>query len=74
MTNNITLPEDGSELLRGRLDAQKIAESCSISFWMHSINHGTALYHLIAIHAAFENLADALGYDISKREPVKAEE
>ena len=74
MTNNITLPENGNHLLRGRVDATKIVESCSIAFWMHGINDGTALYHLIAIHTAFENLADALGYDISKREPVKAEE
>jgi len=74
MKNNITLPQEATDLLRGRGDAIKIAESCSIAFWMHGVDEGTALFHLKSIHRWFENLADALGYDISKRESVKADE
>lgn len=70
---NRELPANAVDLLNGRNQASNIAEDCSIAFWMHGRDNGTALYHLEHIHSEFAALADALGYDITERHPVTDE-
>lgn len=64
------LPAKAIDLLNGRHEAAQIAEKCSLAYWLHQRCNDTALMMVEQIHAEFAVLADALGYDITERQPV----
>jgi len=67
------LPANAVDLLNGRHQAANIAEHCAVAFWMHGRDNDCAMHHLGHIHSEFAALADALGYDITERQPVTDE-
>lgn len=62
-----TLPKNSTDLLNGHHNAQLIAEACSVAFWLHGRDDGSALFNMNKIHEQFAALADALGYDVYER-------
>ena len=67
------LPANSVDLLNGRHQAANIAEHCAVAFWMHGRDNDCARHHLDHIHSEFAALADALGYDITERNPATNE-
>ena len=66
ITTDLQLPEASIDLLNGRHQAQKIAESCAVAFWLHGRDDDTALFHMQAIHTEFAALAAQLGYSVQR--------
>ena len=64
------LPAISIDLLNGRAEAISLAEHCQLAYWLHGREDATAQYMLDMIHADFAALADALGYDITERQPA----
>ena len=64
-----TAPINAIDCFNGRHEAEQIAESANIAYWMHGRDNGTCEYHLNIVHEKFADLAKALGYTIT---PVAA--
>ena len=68
------LPKNAVDILRGKFTAHNVAENIAVAYWMHSRDNDTALFLWNIIHADFAQLADALGYTITRKEVAQAEE
>jgi len=68
---DITLLATSTACLAGRYEAAQIAERTAVAFWLFDRDHDTALFIMKSVHANFIALADALGYDVTRR-PVPA--
>ena len=66
----IALPIDSSDCLAGHGAAQILAERAVCAFWLHSRDKHAALFMINEVHIEFAKLADALGYDVTRREPA----
>ena len=64
----ITLPANHVEILNGRSKACDINEALIAAFWVHASDKDRSLFLLESAHQSFADLADALGYDIARRE------
>ena len=66
------LPANAIELLEGRSNAQSIAETALVAYWLHYSDKSAALMHFESIHNDFAQLADALGYTIAPKDAAVA--
>lgn len=70
----ISLPKDAVTVLDGRHAAQQISENIAVTYWMHGRDNETALFLWNSVHTDFAQLADALGYTITRKEAAQSEE
>ena len=66
----INLPATSVEILAGRHQAGKILENISAAFWLHGRDNETSLFLFKSVHDEFAELADALGYNVTRRDAV----
>lgn len=71
----IELPKNAVDILSGKTTAaHSIVENIAAAYWMHGRDNGAALFLWNSVHTDFAQLADALGYTITRKEAAQPEE
>lgn len=70
----IELPKNAVEILSGKTAAHHVTENIAAAYWMHGRDNDTALFLWNNVHTDFAQLADALGYTITRKEAAQSEE
>lgn len=58
------LPENSTDVLAGRYEAEQINARLNAAFWLHGRDNATALFLLNEAHAEFAKLASEMGYTL----------
>lgn len=71
----IELPKNAVDIISGKTSAaHAIVENITAAYWMHGRDNDTALFLWNNVHTDFAQLADALGYTITRKEAAQDDE